>query len=106
MFERVVIERWLASAVTDRQSGTVSESELSGIEDIPSDKRTNREAKAEEECGQWILSLKERPQNKDIAFAGAAAAVARVGRLSRKAFERQWAINARPEWKRGGRRRR
>ena len=75
-------------------------------QEIATEERTNREAKAEEECGQWILSLKERPQNKDIAFAGAAAAVARVGRLSRKAFERQWAINARPEWKRGGRRRR
>jgi hypothetical protein len=105
-FERADVERWLDPAATDRQSGTVAEPESSGTEDIPSGMRPNRAAKAEEKCGQWISSLKERPESQDVAFGNAAAAVASVGPLSRKAFERQWAINARPEWKLAGRRRR
>jgi hypothetical protein len=40
-----------------------------------------------------------------LIFIKATAAVAQVGQLSGKAFERQWANNAPPEWKRGGRRR-
>jgi len=39
-----------------------------------------------------------------LIFIKGKAAVAQVGQMSGKAFERQWANNAPPEWKRGGRR--
>jgi hypothetical protein len=66
--------------------------------------RTNRAADAEAACGAWIKKLKEQPANKDTAFEDAKAAVAHIGHLSRKAFDRAWANNARPGWKQGGRR--
>jgi len=70
----------------------------------PAGIRTNRAARAEEECGRCIAGLKTRPENKEDAYTDAKAAVAHIGPLSRKAFERQWGINALPEWKCGGRR--
>jgi len=70
----------------------------------PSGIRTATEEKAEAACGEWIAGLTERPRNKETAFADAKAALASVGELSFKAFERAWANRARPEWKRPGRR--
>jgi hypothetical protein len=58
----------------------------------------------EEECGRWIKGLKTRPENKEAAYMDARSAVADIGPLSKRAFERQWGINALPVWKRGGRR--
>ena len=66
--------------------------------------RTNRSAAAEKACAEWLSRLAERPASKDAAFEAAKAAVASVGALSRKAFERQWPITVPDDWKRGGRR--
>jgi hypothetical protein len=102
-FDRADIERWLASAATDGQSA-VSEPQTNEPKTIPSGTRTNRAAAAEAACGTWVKNLTERPANIDTSFDDATTAVAKIGPLSRKAFARQWAINAPPEWKRGGRR--
>jgi hypothetical protein len=97
-FERAEIDRWLGSAATDQQSDSVPASE----ENTPSGIRTNRAAAAEQACGRFISDLTERPANKDTAFKDAKTAVKSIGQLSRKAFERQWAINIRSEWKKAG----
>jgi hypothetical protein len=101
-FNRADIDRWLASAATGRQSEPVAQP----IEPqaAPSGIRTNREAAAEAACRKWISELGERPANKDAAFELAKTAVESTGPLSRKAFERAWAIEAPAKWKQGGRR--
>jgi hypothetical protein len=65
--------------------------------------RTARAAAAEDKCGQWLAGLQLRPTNKGTAFEDARARFGTI--LSRKAFDRAWAANIRPEWKLGGRRR-
>lgn len=85
------LEGWLATQATD---GTA----------LPSGRRTNREARSEEQCGEWLGKLTTRPDNKETAYAAAKAAVAHVGQLSRKAFERQWDEKTPSDWKIGGRR--
>jgi hypothetical protein len=101
-FNRADIDRWLASAATSRQSEPVAQP----IEPqaAPSGIRTNREAAAEAACRKWISELGERPARKDAAFELAKTAVESTGPLSRKAFERAWAIEAPAKWKQGGRR--
>jgi hypothetical protein len=66
--------------------------------------RTVSDETAEGACGEWIAGLPERPRNKETAFADAKDAVANIGTLSYKAFERAWATNARDDWKKPGRR--
>jgi hypothetical protein len=66
--------------------------------------RTNRAERAEEACEDYLSGLNERPKNKEAAFEAAVAACAKFGPLSRNAFVRAWAKNARAEWKRAGRR--
>jgi hypothetical protein len=68
--------------------------------------RTTTDEKVEAACGDWIGKLAERPHDKEAAFEGAKSAVAYIGVLSRKAFDRQWAIKAPAEWKQAGRRKR
>jgi hypothetical protein len=70
--------------------------QLSGI-------RMTSDEKVETACGEWIAGLTERPRNKDTAFADAKAAVAHIGALSFKAFERIWANRAPGDWKKPGR---
>jgi hypothetical protein len=70
----------------------------------PAGIRTNKAAAAEQACRQWIAGLKERPANTDEAFAQARAAVAHIGPLSGRAFERAWARKAPVDWRLGGRR--
>lgn len=65
--------------------------------------RTTTDEKAETACGEWIAKLAERPRNKDTAFAEAKAALANIGALSRKAFDRAWANRAPDDWKKPGR---
>ena len=64
--------------------------------------RTTRAAEAEATCGAWIKGLTARPANKEAAWEDARAAITR---LSRKAFDRAWAISAPAEWSGPGRRR-
>jgi hypothetical protein len=107
-FDRADIERWLASAESARQPESVAEAPASDTDAVPSGIRSNRAAAAEEAAGHWIEKLQERPASKDIAYEDAKTAVAKIvplSPLSRKAFERQWASKARPEWKLAGRRR-
>jgi hypothetical protein len=78
-----------------RVTATASQAPPPGI-------RTNRDATAEEECRQWLSGLTNRPANRDIAFEDAKTAVASIGRLSRKAFDRAWASSVPPDWKLGG----
>jgi hypothetical protein len=66
--------------------------------------RTTTDESAEAECGKWIAGLTARPRNKETAFETAKAAVANIGQLSRKAFDRAWAIQAPRDWKNPGRR--
>jgi len=66
--------------------------------------RTNKAAAAEKLCGQWLSRLTERPANKDAAFEAAKTAVAATGPLSRKGFDRAWAVGAPLAWKLPGRR--
>ena len=73
------------------------------LPELPSGARTNKAASAEQACGTHLRNLKERPKNKDEAYLAAAAAVADVGQLSRKAFDRAWANNVREDWKLSGR---
>jgi hypothetical protein len=68
----------------------------------PSGIRTIQASQAEAACEAWIGQLKDRPKNKDTAFADAKAAIDKGGWLSRKAFERAWANAAPIEWKRAG----
>lgn len=70
----------------------------------PSGIRTTSAAKAEDACRKWLAGLEERPKNKNTAFADAKAAIAGGGPLSRKAFDRAWALSLRPEWRTAGRR--
>jgi hypothetical protein len=71
--------------------------------ELPTGVRTNKDASAEQACETYLRNLKERPKNKDEAYVAAAAAVAHIGQLSRKAFERAWAKVAPADWKRPGR---
>jgi hypothetical protein len=71
----------------------------------PAGFRTTSAVKAEEACKNYIAALKERPQNKETAFAEAVEAVKSIGPLSRKAFERAWHDMAPIEWLNAGRRR-
>jgi hypothetical protein len=66
--------------------------------------RTNKAEAAEAACQQRLSKLTRRPANKDAAFEEMRAAVAPIGPLSRKAFERQWVHTVPVDWKRGGRR--
>jgi hypothetical protein len=68
--------------------------------------RTNRAASAEDACRNYLSQLNpnQRPKNKDAAFEGAKVAVADVGILSRKAFERAWASSTPLAWLKAGRR--
>lgn len=70
----------------------------------PSGIRTTSAATAEDACRKWLAGLKKRPKNKDTAFADAQAAVANVGSLSRKAFDRAWPASVPLEWLKAGRR--
>ncbi len=70
----------------------------------PTGIRTTKDERVEAACGDWIAAPTERPRNKETAFADAKAAVAHIGALSRKAFDRAWARRAPPEWKHPGRR--
>jgi hypothetical protein len=65
--------------------------------------RTNKAEAAEEACRRWITGLKERPAKKDAAFEAAKDAVASIGPLSRKAFDRAWGTAAPGAWKKAGR---
>jgi hypothetical protein len=71
---------------------------------LPSGSRTTTDEKVEAACGDWIATLVERPRDKETAFEAAKSAVAQIGVLSRKAFDRQWANTAPVEWKQAGRR--
>src|SRR5205814_10034121 len=70
----------------------------------PAGIRTTTDERVEAACGDWIAPLTARPRNKEAAFADAKAAVAHIGALSRKAFDRAWASRAPPDWKHPGRR--
>jgi hypothetical protein len=98
-----LLRDWFASEAGEQVSPLEPE-ETTAPASPRSGVRTNRAAAAEKACGQWIARLKERPPNIDTAFKAAKAAMASVGTLSRKAFDRAWASAARAEWKRGGRR--
>jgi hypothetical protein len=65
--------------------------------------RTTTHERAEVACGEWIATLTQRPRNKETAFADAKAAVAQIGMLSYKAFDRAWANKAPAHWKKPGR---
>jgi len=65
--------------------------------------RTTTDEKVEVACGEWIAALAQRPRNKETAFAEAKAAVAHIGALSYKAFDRAWANRAPGDWKKPGR---
>jgi hypothetical protein len=65
--------------------------------------RTTTDERVETACGEWIAVLKERPRNKETAFAEVKAAVAHIGALSYKAFDRAWANRAPGDWKKPGR---
>lgn len=56
----------------------------------PAGFRTTSAVNAEEACRHYITALKERPQNKETAFAEAIEALKSSGHLSRKAFDRAW----------------
>jgi hypothetical protein len=99
-FNRADISRWLAAA-SDRQSGPNTMPQAAP----PSGIRTNKAETAETACREWLAGVTERPPSKDVAFEEARDVVKQIGPLSRKAFERAWAREARAEWKRGGRRR-
>jgi hypothetical protein len=73
---------------------------------LPSGIRTTTDEKVEAACGNWISKLAERPRDKEAAFDAAKSAVAHIGVLSRKAFDRQWASKAPADWKQAGRRKR
>jgi hypothetical protein len=85
------------SAIRETESCGISAGDKAGI-------RTTKAARAEEECGRLIAAMSIRPASKKAACTELTEAVAHLGPLSGKAFERQWGINAPPEWKRGGRR--
>jgi hypothetical protein len=68
----------------------------------PSGIRTTRAKATEVACGDWIGKLTERPRNKDAAFEDAKDAVKHIGPLSRKAFERAWAVRTPSAWKEAG----
>jgi hypothetical protein len=65
--------------------------------------RTTTDQKVEVACGEWIAALTGRPRNKETAFGEAKAAVAHIGALSYKAFDRAWANRALDDWKKPGR---
>ena len=65
--------------------------------------RTTTDQKVEVACGEWIAALTKRPRNKETAFREAKAAVAHIGALSYKAFDRAWANRAPDDWKKPGR---
>jgi hypothetical protein len=102
-FDRADIERWLASVATNQQSGAVAEVSESQVN--ASGIRTNRAAAAEVACGQWLSQLTARPTTKEAAFEAAKDAVASIGPLSRKAFDRAWAAAVPQAWKEAGRHR-
>jgi hypothetical protein len=65
--------------------------------------RTNRQHAAEEACRKWLRELTEPPASKVVALNMVKDAVAHIGLLTGKAFERAWHDEARDEWKRPGR---
>src|SRR5579875_1352985 len=70
----------------------------------PSGIRTTRQMRAEAACAEYLRNLTPAPANKEAAFAAAKRAVADIGPLSRKAFERAWANAALAAWRFPGRR--
>jgi hypothetical protein len=96
------MQNWLQNRLRSKESSSEANQSPTAIS---AGSRTNKAKSAEEECGQWIAKLTERPASKDHAFTQAKVAVEATGPLSRKAFERAWADNAPLHWKRAGRRR-
>jgi hypothetical protein len=100
--------RWELPAELQQVAGCTQNAEpRSGAADEyvpPKGLRTNKAEAAEKACRGWLIGLKERPATKDLAFSLAQAAVAGIGPLSRKAFERAWVETAPAVWKRAGRR--
>jgi hypothetical protein len=89
-----------AFAGTEAQPGTVEAPAL-----LPSGTRTNKAENAQEACKQWMLAQIEskwQPQTKPSAYEIAKKAVKEIGPLSQRAFDIVWAVNAPPEWKKPG----
>jgi hypothetical protein len=97
-FERAEIERFLAAPPQPESLVETGEAQPT-----PSGIRTTKAAATEEACGKYLAALKTKPRNKDAAFKDAKAEAERGrGPLSRKAFERQWALNVPAEWRLAG----
>jgi hypothetical protein len=71
---------------------------------LPIGYRTQQDQRAEVACENWLVSTDLVPKDKDAAFLAAKAAVAAIGPLSRKAFDRAWAHAAPAAWRQPGRR--
>ena len=87
----------VAVAADDKPSETPTASTKSGV-------RTTSEERAAAKAGELIAALKERPENRESAYNQIRAAVAPIGNLTARGFQFAWAQNARPEWRKGGRR--
>jgi hypothetical protein len=107
-------QRWVttcASAVRTHSdaAGGVSPTQIAppvaadgGSDLVPSGSRTNRAARAEEECERWLRALTERPKNRGAAFEAAKAACKEIGPLSMKAFDRVWPRAVPAAWREPG----
>ena len=95
----------VAIPISGSPGATVTDPQSTKPMTLPSGIQIIRAVDAEGACRDWIANLNERPANKDEAFAEARAAVAGIGPLSRKAFDRAWAAAAPVQWQSAGRRR-